>query len=455
MNRRTFVKSAATAVAASTVYSMFSIGKAGKSANSKLNLAFIGTGNIAEQAYAGLPDENWVALCDVDASFISKVKSEFPQASGARVFEDFRVMFDKMGGEIDGVCVSTPDHTHFVASMWAIENNIHACTQKPLTRTIWEARALSRAAAEKGLITNMANQGHTYDGIRQAREWIEGDLIGQVTEVHSWEKGPEWGNGWFELPESYPPPTGEIPASLNWDLWNGPLAVSDYSPYFHPKTWRGFWEVGTGMLGDWFCHTCDGPVWILELFEPTSVELITKSGDNGPHIIPDRSVVKWHFEARNGKTACDLYWHDGGLKPSTPENWTFGELPRRGSFFKGTKNTLFLDERSNHPRLVNRNEMVQFAKSGYMPEVYERCPVDNPFAEWGLSLKGEWKQPGSSFDYAAKLTEIALLGVLAQRFGGLIEWDAQAGKIKNRPHLNQYLKEPVRAGWEIGQQYGA
>ena len=435
------------------LFPLFSIGKSGGSPNSKLNIAFIGAWNIAKQAYSGLPNEHWVALCDVDARHIAAAKAEYPQAAGAREFADFREMLDKMGDKIDGVCVSTPDHTHFVASMWAIEHGIHVCTQKPLTRTVWQARALLEAANTRGVITNMANQGHTYDGIRKAREWIEADLIGDVLEVHSWEGGPEWGNGWFEKPDVLPVPTAAVPETLDWDLWNGPLPLRDFSPYYHPKAWRGFWELGTGMLGDWFCHTCDGPVWILDLYDPVSVELITIGGNNGPLMIPDRSVIKWHFESRNGKKPCDLYWHDGGLKPPTPEKWNYGSVPFRGSFFMGSNNTLFLDERSNHPKLINREEMIEFARAGYVPEVYPRVPVDNPFTEWALAIKGEGARPGASYDYAAKLTETVLLGVIAQRFGGRIEWDAKACRITNRPELNAFLKEPVRDGWKIGENY--
>lgn len=455
MNRRTFVKNTLATGAAAAALPQFSLGRAGGSPNSRLNIAFIGAGNIAKMAFEGTPDENWVALCDVDTTYLDEAKAKYPQAKNARVFRDFREMFDKMGKEIDAVCVSTPDHTHFVATMWAFENGNHVCTQKPLTRTIWEARALRQAAAEKGVVTNMANQGHTYDGIRQCREWLEAGAIGDVTEVHSWEGGPSWGNGWFELPESYPPPAAPVPDSLDWDLWLGPMQPRTFSPFYHPKTWRGFWDFGTGMLGDWFCHTCDGPVWALDLYEPDYVELVTKSWENPKGIIPNRSVVKWHFPARGDQPACDLYWHDGGLRPFAPENWDFGDVPQRGSFFFGTGNALFLNERSNYPRIVNRQDMREFQMAGVPKEVYPRLPKDlqQPFAEWVAAIKGEIPGCGSSFDYGARLSEIALLGVLAQRFGGRLDWDARNGLITNRPEINAYLKEPTRDGWKIGRHY--
>lgn len=447
MNRRTTIKTALAAGAA-----LPSIVKAG--ANNRLNVAFIGVGNIGKMAFTELENENWVALCDVDQTYIDAAKAEHPQAAGAKTFRDFRVMFDKLGREIDAVCVSTPDHTHFVASMWALEQGKHVCTQKPLTYTIWEARALRQAAAkQKGLVTNMANQGHTYDGIRQVREWLECGLIGDVGQVHAWEKGPTWGNSWFDKSPVYPPAEEPVPASLEWDLWLGPLADRPFSSYYHPKKWRSMWETGTGMLGDWFCHTCDGPVWALGLYDPDYVELVSKGGNNHTAIIPDRSVIKWHFAARDGKPPCDLYWHDGELVPSIPDRWSWGKLPERGSFFMGTENTLYLDERSNNPRLANRDDMIEFKKTGYPPEKYPRIRQKGPFAEWAAAIKGEAATPGSNFDYAARLTEVALLGVLAQRFGGRIDWDSCKGRITNREQLNDYVRRPVRAGWEVGQQY--
>ena len=453
MNRREFAKKASAAAVGATVLPHFNIGQSGTSPNSRLNLAFIGSGNIAKMAFTETTGENWVALCDVDQLYLDEAKATYPEAANARTFKDFRVMFDEMADEIDGVCVSTPDHTHFVAAMWAIEAGKHLCVQKPLTRTVWEARTLNKAAKKKKLITNMANQGHTYDGIRQAREWLEHGLIGDVHTVHSWEGGPTWGNGWFELPETNPPPAEPIPESLDWDLWCGPLEMRDFSSYYHPKKWLAFYDLGTGMLGDWFCHTCDAPVWALDLYEPESVELIAKGGLNPDGVISDRTIIKWRFPKRNGKPACDLMWYEGGLKPSIPDKWTWGNVPARGSFFMGDKNVLFTDERSNNPKLVNRDEMIAFKQAGYPKEKYPRVTTSGPFGEWVAAVRGDGPMPGSSFDYASRLTEVALLGVLAQRFEGRIEWDSKNGRITNRPELNAWLREPVRKGWEIGQQY--
>lgn len=194
MNRRSFQK---TAVAASTTIPLFSIGKPGLSANSKVNVAMIGTGNIAGQAYGGTQTENIVALCDVDSSMIDKNLKKHPSNPSAARFSDFRVMLDKMGKEIDMVCVNTPDHTHFAATMASMEHGINVFTQKPLTHNIWQARTLKKAKDEYKVLTNMGNQGHTYNGIRQLREWYEAGIFGQISEAHSYIKGPNWSGPLF------------------------------------------------------------------------------------------------------------------------------------------------------------------------------------------------------------------------------------------------------------------
>ncbi len=457
MNRREFTKNIAAGTLGAVAIPQFAIGSSGPSANSRINVALIGSGNIGTQAYRGTLGENWVAICDADEGLGREGMAKHEASQNTPFFTDFRKMFDKMADQIDAVCVSTPDHTHFAATMWALEHGKHVITQKPLTHTIAQSRALRKAAEEKGVVTNMANQGHTYNGIRQIREWLEADLIGDVYEVHSVEGGPNWESKYFHKPEEYPLSPAYKPFYIDWQSWIGPAKEIVYNPALHPLTWRNFWDYGTGMLGDWFCHTCDGAVWTLDLYEPEYVELITKGGDNGEAIIPDRSIVKWHFPARGNKAPCDLYWYDGGMRPGNEpvDKWGWGRLPIRGSYFYGEKNTLFLDERSNNPKLISREDMIDFRNSGYPAEKYPRVPQDlqQPFKEWVAAIKGDQATPGSEFGYASKLTEVALLGVLAQRFGGRIEWDARNMKITNRPELNQYLQDNPRKGWEVGAKY--
>jgi len=409
----------------------------------------VGAGGIAGMATGGVKGENIVAMCDVD-------KRQFPQwchDSKMPMFADFRRMYDKLGKDIDGVCINTPDHTHFVATIDAMERGYHVCTQKPLTHNIWEARTLKKAKDKYGVVTNMANQGHTYNGIRQMREWYEAGVFGQVKEVHLGFPGPNWNSKYFAKPGRMPLPKQPIPRELDWDLWLGPAKDSGYNDHYHPLTWRGFYEYGTGQFGDWFCHIGDGPVWILDLYAPTVVECV----ERGPALegmLPNHSVVRFDFAARGDKAPMSMTWYDGmqngGTRIKSPAEWDLGKLPYMGSFWFGDEQNGYLDERSNNPRLSTKEAMMGFNKGADIAQKYPRVQQKGPFAEWVAAIKGDIKECGSNFDYAAPMTETALIGVLAQRFGGRIEWDPVKG-ITNRPELNVFVKEPVRRGWEYGK----
>ncbi|MEM6884032.1 MAG: Gfo/Idh/MocA family oxidoreductase [Verrucomicrobiota bacterium] len=452
MNRRTFVKTAAAATAGTFVLPRFSIGQSGPSANSKLNVAMIGAGNIAGMAYWGVKKENLVAICDIDTDMFTQRLDQFPEKEKAAKFEDFRVMLDKMGKEIDAVCINTPDHTHFNATIAAMERGMHVFTQKPLTHNVWQARTLLKAQEEYGVVTNMGNQGHTFDGIRQMREMYEADLFGQVKEVHMGFNGPNWNGAYFEKPSAIPVPGEPVPDNVDWDLWLGPQAERPYNHLYHPKKWRGFYDFGTGQFGDWFCHIGDGAVWVLDLYEPTSIECVER-GPSLDGMLPEYSIVKFTFPARGNKAACDMYWYDGlsngGTPIKAPDDWDWGKKPDSGSYWFGDKANAYLDNRSNNPRFSIKEKAREYKESGGVAEKYPRVK-DGPVVEWVRAIKGG-PEPGSNFKYAAPMTETALLGVLAQRFGGKIEWDSKNMKVTNRPELNEYVQEPVRKGWEAGE----
>jgi predicted dehydrogenase len=467
IKRRDFLKTATLMVGSTFGLPRVSIAQAGPSANSKLNIAMIGAGGIAKMAYGSCGDDNLVALCDVDEKKFGQCAKEFPAIHQARRFADFRVMLDKMGNDIDAVCINTPDHTHFVATMECMQRGKHVITQKPLTHDIWQARTLRRAARKYQVVTNMANQGHTYDGIRKMKEWVEAGLLGQVTEVHSGFDGPNWKGRYFRKPDQLPPSAEPVPAGLDWDLWKGPVEEPHYSSCYHPLTWRGFWKFGGGELGDWFCHIGDGPVWVLDLYEPTVIECVERQvNGQGDVLCPDSSVIRWDFPARGKLAPCSLYWSDGqcngGSPIQTPSDWSWSDgedasgktvlrPPKKmGSYWTGSKANAFLDERSNKPLLTDMAKHEELMESDRQPPVKYRRVKGGPHQEWMDAIKGRIPECGSNFEYAARLTEIDLLGVLAQRFGGRIEWDAASMKITNRPELNAYLKEPVRKGWEYG-----
>ena len=453
MKRRNFLKTAAAASAGAFVLPRFSIGQPGPSANSKVNLAMIGAGGIAGMAFSGCKGENIVALCDIDSRKLPK----WAATKDIPTFADYNEMLDKLGKEIDGVCINTPDHTHFNATLACMERGIHVCTQKPLTHNIWQARTLRKAKDKYKVVTNMANQGHTYDGIRKIREMYEADCFGQVEEVHLGVSGPNWESKYFNKPASMPLAAEPIPPEVNWDLWLGPAKEHAYSSHLHPLTWRSYNDFGTGQFGDWFCHTGDGAVWVLDLYEPTVIECV----ERGPALegmIPDYSVVRFDFPARGSKKACSMFWYDGkkngGTPIKVPEDWSWGKVPGSGSFWSGDKANAYLDGRSNNPRFSMKEQMVEFKKNGGVPEKYARV-VGGPHQEWIRAIKGEGPECGSNFDYAAPMSEVALLGVLAQRFDGRIEWDSKNMRITNRPELNVFVKEPVRTGWEAGEELWA
>jgi len=453
ISRRSFLKTGAAA-AGSWALPRFAIGQSGKPANAKLNLALIGTGGIAGVAIKAAIGENLVAICDVNETNLGVHADLNPQMATAARFRDFRVMLDKMGRDIDGVVICTPDHTHFAATMDAMQRGKHVHTQKPLTHNVWQARTLRKAKQKYKVITNMANQGHTYSGIRQMREWFEAGVLGSVAEVDSWYPGPNWKGPAFKKPSTFPPERMPVPPELDWTLWLGPAEDPGFNTIYENKTWRGFPRFGSGMIGDWFCHICDGPVWTLGLFEPTVIEAEKIDGPN-PGMCPDGSILRWDFPARAEMPACTLRWYDGGNQPSMPPDWSWGTLPKFGSFLRGSKKTVFLDELSNNPRLVNKDEMQAFKEAGFPPEKYPRLPQNapdsGPMPEWIRAIKGEGPEPGSNFDYSARLTEVACLGALAQFHGGRIEWDSANMKITNRPELNAFIKEPMPKGWEYGE----
>ena len=456
INRRSFLKKTAAVGAGVSVLPKFNIGKPGPSANSKVNVAMVGAGNIAGMAYGGVQTENVVALADIDSRMFPARDSKYGALTEkAQKFEDFRVMLDKMWKDIDAVCINCPDHNHFVATIAAMERGLHVCTQKPLTHNIWESRTLLKAKEKYGVITNMANQGHTYNGIRQMKEWYEAGVFGQIKEVHMGLAGPNWNSRYFSKPsKKLPLPAQPVPKEVNWDLWCGPRPKTGYNSMLHPLKWRGYYDYGTGMFGDWFCHIGDGPVWILDLYEPTVIESeVRPASVDG--FSPDYSVTRFDFPKHCKRDACSMYWYDGkqngGPAIKHPEEWDLGNVPDRGSFWFGEKQNAYLDERSNNPRLTTKEAFKAFEKGKNIPEKYPRVKSRGPHQEWIHAIKGEGPEPGSNFSYSAPMSEVALLGVLAQRFGGKIEWDSKNMKITNRPELNEFVQEPVRKGWEAGR----
>ncbi len=451
ISRRNFIKQAVLTTSAAWVAPQFSIGKSGPSATSKLNVACVGIGHVGAAAVQQSLMENLVALCDVDwradpsvwaRRIPADIAAENPDIP---TFSDFRVMLDQMGNEIDTVIVSTPDHTHFPIAMAAMELGKHVFVQKPLARNIWQARTMHKAMKHYGVTTVMGNQGHTTDGIRYIKQWVDDGIVGEVREVHCWTDRPM--PRWFVRPKQIPPVTEAVPDKLNWDLWQGPVQEGDYSPDYLPQRWRGWWKYGVGALGDIGCHTLDAPFLALQLGMPYAVDVALDEPAN-PEYTPFGAHVIYHFAARGDLPPVKVHWYEGRPRPKLLPG--MDELPLNGMYMIGSRETVFQDDmRPDRPSLWPRQRM-----SDYGERVRElRIPrvKGGPHQELFRALKGEGPSPKSSFDYASRLTEVILLGTIAIRAGHRIEWDEKAMKISNRPELNAWVKEAVRPGWSYGE----
>ena len=443
-SRRKFIKSASVAGVGAMVVPNFISCKS----KTRLKFAMIGVGGRGQASWSKVPAGDIVAMCDVDDRMSRKGFAAHPKA---KRYKDFRKMFDEMHTEFDAVMIATPDHTHFPAAMAAMELGKHVLVEKPLTHNIWQSRTLQKAAKYYGVVSQMANQGHTTNGIRLIKEWYDAGVLGEVREVIAWQGKIDFEkDGYFNRPKTFPPQAQEVPNELDWDLWLGPAAEHPYNKIYAPRTWRGFYDFGNGKLGDWCCHTLDAPFWSLDLGLPHTVEGVIKDPVPDHSFIAQESVVTWHFGARGNKAPVTMKWYEGFEKPAIRPEWGVDKLPDSGMIMIGDKKTLITGGRPNHPRLlVPEEEMKEFLKNApdkTIPRVGEEQPVQ----EWIDAIKNN-TLPGSNFDYASKLVEMAQVGVLAQRFGGTINYDSKNMKAIGRPELDNYIKEPVREGWSYGE----
>jgi len=449
--RRDFIKSASLLGAGAVfIPNLMSCSPSGR-----LNIAVIGVGGQGQSNWSKMINqkdpkwnENIVALCDVDDNRAAEAYKAMPKA---RRFKDYRVMFDQMHKEIDAVMVCTPDHSHFPAAMVAMQLGKHVIVEKPLAHNIWQLRTLKKAAHHYNVITQMANQGHTTNGIRCIKEWYEAGLLGNVTEVIAWFDGPEFGpDKYFRKPDSFPPAEQPIPAGFDWDLWLGPVANRPYNGVYAPKTWRSWFDFGNGEMGDWCCHTLDAPYWSLDLGLPTVVEAEFKSPVPDTGFISDQAVIRWDFPARGNKAPVTMRWYEGGLKPDIRPEWKVEKLAGSGMIMVGDKHCLVTGGRPNDPRLLMPMPEWEAFKPNLPAQTIPRTFQENPQREWVEAIK-HGTVCGSNFDYATGLVEMALTGVLAQRFNTRIEYDAKNMKVTNHPELDAYIKEPARAGFSFGE----
>ena len=456
MLRRNFVKSGGIVIgSALTLPNILSC----KDLNSRLNIALIGVGGRGIQNWQPIINsENIVAMCDVDDRWASKALTRIKEShANVKRFKDYRVMFDKMQNLIDAVIISTPDHTHFHAAITAMELGIHVCIEKPLAHNVWQCRTLKKAANHYGVISQMANQGHTTNGIRQVKEWYEAGILGEVREVHAWFGEFNFKPGhWWDKPSEFPPKKQNIPKTLDWNLWLGPAKNRNYNKVYVPKSWRGFFDFGNGQLGDWSCHTLDAPFWALNLGMPTSVFGNVPEPRAKENFVADKSTVEFTFPANNDRKSVKLKWYEGGFKPNFGDDFPLKNVPNLGMVMIGSKNSLITGGRPNNPRLlVSEEEWTEFKKNPPKQKIPRlKSGDETPIQEWIDGIKNNFL-PESNFNYSAELTEMALIGVLSQRFSGKIDYDAEKMQIINRPELNKFLREEARDGWKVSTFYNS
>ena len=437
ISRRRFL--AAASAASVMIVPRHVLGGRGTQAPSDtLNIAGIGVGGRGRADVRGCDSENIAALCDVDLGFAARTFREFPDA---RVYQDYRRMLDLEPG-LDAVIVATPDHTHAVIAMDVMRRGKHVFCEKPLTRTVAEARALAAAAREHGVATQMGNQGHAGEGTRQIREWLEAGTIGTVREVHYWTNRPIW-------PQAIERPTEahHAPPGLDWDLFLGPAPHRPFHPAYHPFRWRGWWDYGTGALGDIACHAMDAAFWALELGQPTRIEAETTPlfKETAPAV----SRIVYEFPARGERPPVRVVWRDGSLAPPRPPQLADGEqLPggSSGQLFVGDDGLIGADLYGREPRAFP-TALHDEVTASPPPEKYPRSP--GVYREWIDACKGRGASGSSFEEHAGPLTEVVLLGNLAVRSGAAIDWDSERMRVSNVPEANAFLEEEYREGWSL------
>jgi len=446
LNRRQFIRHTAAATALIQVVPGSVLGLNGAVPPSeRLNIAGIGVAGQGGSDLNQFTEHNIVALCDVDWAHAAGTFKKFPKA---KQFHDYRKMLDELK-DVDAVIVATPDHQHAFASIYAIKHGKHVYCEKPLTHSIWEARQVAAAARKHKVATQMGNQGQASESTRLLSEMIMDDAIGPVREVHIWTDRPSNGlfNEYWPQGGARPKETPPVPSTLDWDLWLGPAPERAYSPVYLPFKWRGWWDFGTGALGDIGCHTFDPIFRALKLGAPTSVEACSTRVNE--EMYPLASKVTYQFPARGSQPEVQLIWYDGGMRPPRPAELEEGEkMGATGALLVGDKGKILSQQRDY--QLIPRARQKAY---GAPPRKLARSPGHHQ--EFVNACKGG-PAAGSNFDWAAPLTETVLLGNVALRLQLREEmttrkllWDPAEMRFTNSDKANQFLRREYRKGWTL------
>src|SRR3954453_4333221 len=476
-----------------------------KSPNEKLNIVSVGAGGKAvSDIQACAETENIVALCDVDERRATRIYGQFPSVPK---YKDFRAMFDKENANFDAVIVTIPDHMHTAVGLAAMERGKHVYMQKPLAHTVWECRELAKAAEKYKVAPQMGNRGYSNEGTRQCAEMIWSGAIGNVTEVHAWTNRPAWPQGIKEAPSASP-----VPNTLDWDLWLGIAKERPFSDDYLPFSWRGFFDFGSGSLGDMACHILGAPNMALRLGSPTTVECVSQE-DRSDIYFPGKSVVRFDFPERDNMPAVKIFWYDAMREdqptfPNAPKDEILGDLPRnrrvsaapslkpaerqiQGGVFtedffnpKDTPPPPRRASQSAEPEDEHARKEAQWMKlintgtngslfkgekgmitTGTYGEWTRLVPVEQMrdyefppellsrspghYRDWIRACKGG--EPAcSNLSVSAPFTEWIALGAIATRLNCKLEWDAENMRVTNNSEANELLKPVVRKGWQLG-----
>lgn len=414
----------------------------------KLNLAGIGIGGQGAHDLNEMRSENIVALCDVDAEYAAHTFAQYPRA---KRYQDFRELLEKEK-DLDAVVIATPDHTHAVIAVAAMRHGKHVYCEKPLTRTVKEARLVAQVAQQTQRVTQMGNQGMAFEGNRLMKEWIGAGAIGAVREVHVWSDRPTQRGTtglWWPQGVERPSETPVVPATLNWDLWLGPAPWRPFHPAYVPFKWRGWWDFGSGGLGDMGIHNLAPVFSTLKLGAPSSVT--ATSTPVFQETVPLAAIVHYEFPARGDVPPVKLHWYDGGLLPERPAELEDDRVlnPEDGILFVGDEGKILVEGWGGHsPRLIPEARMRDYTRPpkllprsiGHYQEFVQACKT-------GTATE-------SNFGFSGPLTEAVLLGSVAIRLGGQrigekLRWDSENLQVTNIPEANSFLHYEYRQGWSL------
>jgi predicted dehydrogenase len=429
LSRRRFLGQLGAGAVTAGYFSSSATAKAAPSPGERLNIAAVGSSHRAGADIAGVSGENIVAIADVDAKLLERGAAKY---ASARRYRDFRKMLEAEEDKIDAVVVGTPDHTHAPAAAMAMRMGKHVYCEKPLTHTVYETRTLRNLAKEKKLVTQMGTQIHAGDNYRRVVELVRAGVIGPIREVHVWASA-RYNGAHFT--------TGTpAPDYLDWDLWLGPTQARPYSDGVHPGKWRGFWQFGTGALGDFGCHYMDLAHWALGLTAPTRIS--AEGPPVNPVSTPEWLVVHYDYPARGNQPPVKLTWYDSGRQPELlstlkPSN---GKPFNSGQLFVGTEGMILSDYTRYY--LLPEEKFANVKPDHSIPKSIGH------HAEWIQAIKTGGNTT-CNFDYSGALTESVLLGTVAYRSGKTLEWDSDKFQITNAPDAQDMLHIEYRKGWTL------